>query len=73
MKKGLQLLIGMMLTLQLPAQNFTGQWKGEFIDRVFVRGRTFPAIEVTRCLGNQVAKQIGVISEPDVLSYKITS
>lgn len=32
MKKGLQLFIGLMLTLQLPAQNFTGQWKGEFID-----------------------------------------
>ena len=32
MKKSLQLLIGLILTLQLPAQNFTGQWKGEFVD-----------------------------------------
>jgi len=32
MKKSLQLLLGLMLTLQLPAQNFTGQWKGEFVD-----------------------------------------
>ena len=32
MKKGLQLVIGLMLSLQLPAQNFTGQWKGEFVD-----------------------------------------
>jgi hypothetical protein len=32
MKKSLQLFIGVMLTLQLPAQNFTGQWKGEFVD-----------------------------------------
>jgi len=32
MKKSLQLFIGLILTLQLSAQNFTGQWKGEFID-----------------------------------------
>ena len=32
MKKSLQLFIGLMLTLQLPAQDFTGQWKGEFVD-----------------------------------------
>ena len=32
MKKVLQLIIGVLLVLQLPAQNFTGQWKGQFTD-----------------------------------------
>lgn len=32
MKKSLPLFIGLILTLQVYAQNFTGQWKGEFID-----------------------------------------
>ncbi len=32
MKKGLQLFIGVMLTLGLSAQNFNGQWKGQFTD-----------------------------------------
>ena len=33
MKKGLHFLVGIFLTLQLPAQNFTGQWKGQFTDK----------------------------------------
>lgn len=32
MKKSLPLFIGLILSLQLPAQNFTGQWKGQFTD-----------------------------------------
>ena len=33
MKKILPLFFGIILTLQLPAQNFTGQWKGQFTDK----------------------------------------
>ncbi|HMK02911.1 MAG TPA: hypothetical protein VK489_01915 [Ferruginibacter sp.] len=32
MKKIVQLLFGIFFTIQLPAQNFTGQWKGHFTD-----------------------------------------
>jgi len=32
MKKIVQLLFGIFLTIQLPAQNFSGQWKGHFTD-----------------------------------------
>ncbi|EAS00847.2 protein phosphatase 2c (macronuclear) [Tetrahymena thermophila SB210] len=48
------------------------QWKNDFIDRVFVRGRTFPGIEVTRCFGNDIAKMIGVINEPDIYYHEIS-
>ncbi len=33
MKKSLQFVLGLFLSTQLPAQNFTGQWKGEFTDK----------------------------------------
>ncbi|EGR32031.1 protein phosphatase, putative [Ichthyophthirius multifiliis] len=45
--------------------------KNDFFEKVFVRGRNYPGIEITRCIGNQVAKKIGVISEPEVFSYDI--
>ncbi|KAL4449949.1 hypothetical protein ABPG74_015068 [Tetrahymena malaccensis] len=48
------------------------QWKNDFIDRVFVRGRTFPGIEVTRCFGNDIAKMIGVTNEPDIYYHEIS-
>ena len=33
MKGILQLLFGIAITLQLNAQDFTGQWKGQFVDK----------------------------------------
>ena len=33
MKKSVQLFFAVLLSTQLPAQNFTGQWKGQFTDK----------------------------------------
>lgn len=48
------------------------KWKNEFVDRIFVRGRTFPGIEVTRCFGSEIGKMIGIISDPEIVTYEIS-
>ena len=39
---------------------------GDKKPRVYVRGRTFPGLSVTRSLGDLLAHHIGVTSEPSV-------
>jgi len=34
--------------------------KNDFIDRVFIRGRLYPALHVTRSIGDEMAKIVGV-------------
>ncbi|KAL4433525.1 hypothetical protein ABPG74_002922 [Tetrahymena malaccensis] len=43
----------------------------DFSEKVFVRGRDYPAIHITRSIGDLIAQQIGVISEPYIKHYDI--
>ena len=45
MKKSVQLFFAVLLSTQLPAQNFTGQWKGQFTDK----STTFVGWSGNRC------------------------
>lgn len=40
-------------------------------DKVCVRGRVFPGLSITRSLGDEVGKLIGVISKPDIVTYDL--
>eukprot|EP01016_Furgasonia_blochmanni_P020864 TRINITY_DN2325_c0_g1_i13.p1 TRINITY_DN2325_c0_g1~~TRINITY_DN2325_c0_g1_i13.p1 ORF type:complete len:485 (-),score=114.48 TRINITY_DN2325_c0_g1_i13:128-1582(-) len=41
-------------------------------ERVFVRGRVYPGLEMTRSIGDDVAHLVGVLSDPEVLTYEIS-
>lgn len=41
-------------------------------DRVFLRGRMFPGMKTTRSLGDLIAHQIGVTSEPSFVMKETT-
>ncbi|EAS06125.2 protein phosphatase 2c (macronuclear) [Tetrahymena thermophila SB210] len=43
----------------------------DFSEKIFVRGRDYPAIHITRSIGDLIAQQIGVISEPYIRHYDI--
>ena len=46
--------------------------EGDFNHRVFVRGRPFPGLSMSRSLGDTIACSVGVIAEPEVKLYPIT-
>lgn len=43
------------------------------VQRVFLRGRMYPGIKTSRSIGDLIPHQIGVTSEPDVLSSMLSS
>ena len=45
---------------------------GDKKPRVYVRGRTYPGLSTTRSLGDLLAHQIGVTSEPSIKIHKVT-
>jgi serine/threonine protein phosphatase PrpC len=45
---------------------------GDKKPRIYVRGRTFPGISTSRSLGDLLAHQIGVTSEPSVRIINIS-
>lgn len=46
--------------------------EGDIPHRVFVRGRPFPGLAMSRSLGDFIAQMVGVSCEPEVFSHKIT-
>ena len=44
----------------------------DYYHRVFLRGRVYPGMKTTRSIGDLLAHQIGVTSEPDFIHYKIS-
>lgn len=45
--------------------------EGDVPHRVFVRGRAFPGLAMSRAIGDQIANAVGVSSEPDVNVFPI--
>ena len=45
---------------------------GDKKPRVYVRGRMYPGLSITRSLGDLLAHQIGVTSEPSIKIHKVT-
>ena len=43
---------------------------GEPIWRIFVKGKYFPGLMNTRSLGDLIGREIGVISEPNIVKYQ---
>ncbi len=43
---------------------------GETIWRIFVKGKYFPGLMNTRSLGDLIGREIGVISEPNIVKYQ---
>ena len=41
-------------------------------ERVFLRARMYPAIKITRSIGDLIAHQVGVTSEPDFLKIDVS-
>lgn len=41
--------------------------------KVYVKGRDFPGVQVSRCLGCKLGKMLDIISEPEVMSYRVGS
>ena len=46
--------------------------EGDAPHRVFVRGRPFPSLSMSRSIGDTIAVSVGVISELGVKTYSIT-
>ena len=44
---------------------------GEDKARIFVKGKYYPAIISTRSIGDEIASQIGVKSDPHICRYKM--
>ena len=44
---------------------------GEDKARIFVKGKYYPALITTRSLGDEIASQIGVKSNPHISTYKL--
>ena len=44
---------------------------GEEKARIFVKGKYYPALITTRSIGDEIASQIGVKSEPHITCYKL--
>lgn len=47
------------------------QLAGEDKSRIFVKGKYYPAIITTRSIGDEIGSQIGIKSEPHIISYKL--
>jgi serine/threonine protein phosphatase PrpC len=45
---------------------------GDKKPRVYVRGRMYPGLSTTRSLGDLLAHNIGVTSEPSIIIHKVT-
>jgi len=45
---------------------------GDKKPRVYVRGRMYPGLSTTRSLGDLLAHQIGVTSEPSIIVHKVS-
>lgn len=45
--------------------------EGDVPHRVFVRGRAFPGLAMSRALGDAIANAVGVSCEPDVSVIKV--
>ena len=45
--------------------------EGDVPHRVFVKGKPFPGLSMSRALGDTLAGQVGVIAVPDVHVYQI--
>lgn len=45
--------------------------EGDVPHRVFVRGRAFPGLAMSRALGDAIANAVGVSPEPDIAVVKI--
>ena len=43
--------------------------EGDIPHRVFIKGRAYPGLSMSRALGDTIAGAVGVISEPEVNSY----
>jgi serine/threonine protein phosphatase PrpC len=41
--------------------------------RVWVKSKNYPGLAMTRCFGDQIAKTVGVISEPDIQFFMLNS
>ena len=48
------------------------QLAGDITARVFVKGKDFPGLAMSRVLGDLLAQEIGVICEPEIKEYKMT-
>lgn len=44
----------------------------DFIEKVFVRGRLYPGIWLSRAIGDEIASYIGLSNEPDYYVYDIS-
>ena len=42
-------------------------------DRVYVKGKTYPGLSLTRSIGDLEGEKVGIISEPDIIAKKIDS
>lgn len=47
------------------------QLAGEDKSRIFVKGKYYPALITTRSIGDEIASQIGVMSEPHITTYSL--
>lgn len=45
--------------------------EGDIPHRVFVKGRLYPGLAMSRAIGDSVGRQAGVICEPDVLEHTV--
>lgn len=43
----------------------------DYVEKVFVRGRIYPGLSVSRSIGDEVGALIGVIDEPEINVYEI--
>lgn len=72
-------------SLQVPAEeervercggdivHFDVEMPGEVEARVYARGKTYPGIAMTRSLGDLCVKEYGVIAEPEIVKWPLTS
>eukprot|EP00341_Mesodinium_pulex_P009212 CAMPEP_0116909832 /NCGR_PEP_ID=MMETSP0467-20121206/14516_1 /TAXON_ID=283647 /ORGANISM="Mesodinium pulex, Strain SPMC105" /LENGTH=66 /DNA_ID=CAMNT_0004585277 /DNA_START=637 /DNA_END=837 /DNA_ORIENTATION=- len=47
--------------------------EGDIPHRVFVKGRAFPGLAMSRALGDLIANSVGVSCEPDVAEFEINT
>lgn len=47
--------------------------EGDVPHRVFVRGRPFPGLAMSRSIGDFIAQMVGVSCEPEIFCHKLTS
>ncbi|KRW98657.1 Protein phosphatase 2C (PP2C)-like domain [Pseudocohnilembus persalinus] len=45
--------------------------KNDYIPKIFVRGRDYPGLHISRSIGDKIAHKIGVSGQPDIREYDI--